>query len=86
MKGAKNMPHTHLVLDDDPHFIISDDTRVITSTSTNLKLIQYDHNSERFTFECPKIIEGHDMSSSNYIRIQYINLDKKTKEESRGLY
>lgn len=80
------MPHTHPVIDDDSHFSIDKDTRLISTVNEDLILVQYDHNSERFTFECPKIIEGHDMTVCDSARIQYINIDKKTKNDSRGVY
>ena len=55
------MAHSHQVVDDDKSFIIDSATRTISNPATNkLILIQHDHNSERFTFELDKVIEGHD--------------------------
>lgn len=65
----------HGVLDDDSRFVIDADTRAITYTGeTEIRLVQKDHNSERCTFEIPKVIDGHDMSKCNVIRIHFVNI------------
>ena len=49
--------------------------------------MQNDHNSERFTFEIPRYIEGHDMSLCNVVEVHYINVDSADKKiESLGVY
>ena len=49
--------------------------------------MQNDHNSERFTFEIPRYIEGHDMSLCNVVEVHYINVDSADKNiESLGVY
>lgn len=63
----------HGVEDTDKHFIIDPVTRNIRNESGKLILIQYDHNSERFTFECPRNVDEHDMSLCNRVEIHYIN-------------
>lgn len=78
--------HSHDVIDGDQYFTIDPPTRQITNNSQKVKLIQYDHNSERFTFECPRFIDGHDMSLCNSIRVNYVNIEKKTKEHADGIY
>lgn len=80
------MPHTHEIIDKDNRFVIDPITRTISNESDKTKLVQYDHNSERFTFQCPRMIEGHDMSLSTSVRVQYININKKTREASSGVY
>lgn len=80
------MAHTHPVVDSDPRFVINSTTRAISTTSDKLELIQGDHQSERITFEIPKIVEGHDMSLSDRIEIHYINIDRKTNATSRDVY
>lgn len=81
------MSHTHGVHDTDARFVINPVTRQIKNESSKkTTLIQYDHNSERFTFEVPRHIEGHDMSQCNKVEIHYINVDTRTKQESRGVY
>lgn len=71
------MAHIHdnnMIRDDDSFFIINPDTRDITNESGNtLKLIQFDHNSERCTFQIPRYIDGHDMMSGNKVEVHYVN-------------
>lgn len=78
--------HEHKVLDADNHFIIDALTRSIISSTNKLSLTQYDHNSERYTFELPRIIEGHDMSMCNYIQIHYENISKNKKVINKDFY
>lgn len=66
------MPAKHSIYDSDSHFIINPITRNITCSSKKVQLMQHDHNSERFTFEIPRYIEGHDMLECE-IQIHYIN-------------
>ena len=80
------MTHTHSVIDDDLYFTIDPVTREINNGSQKVKLIQYDHNSERFTFELPRFVEGHDMSLCNSIRVNYININKSTRAQNPGIY
>ena len=82
-KGAK-MEHKHSVLDKDTHFLIDPVTRAITTTSEKLHVMQYDHNSERLTFEMPRYIEGHDMSVCNKVEVHFLNIDGKTKDQISG--
>lgn len=70
----------HQVYDTDAHFKIDPVTRVIKNESSGKNvLIQGDHNSERFTFEIPKLIDGHDMSKCNSVQVHYINIDSNDK-------
>lgn len=81
------MPHEHSVIDTDTHFIIDGRTKVISFAGDNLPVIvQYDHNSERMTFELPRSIEGHDMTACNKVEVHYINIDKNTKQQKAGAY
>ncbi len=81
------MGHTHNVYDTDTRFLINPTTRMIKNESSKkVILIQHDHNSERFTFELPRHIEGHDMSLSNLVEVHYLNIDAVTKEKKSGLY
>ena len=47
--------------------------------------MQYDHNSECFTFEIPKEIEGHNVTDCNVVEIHYINIDN-TGNIYEGVY
>lgn len=81
------MAHKHSVYDTDTHFSANAATRALKNeSSSKTTLVQGDHNSERFTFQVPRMIEGHDMSQCNEVEVHYINIDSKTKEEIRGLY
>ena len=81
------MNHSHVLYDSDPHFTIDPISRKITNTSyTKTTIIQHDHNSERFTFELPKVIEGHDMEQCNLVQIHYLNVEANTKDVNTGVY
>lgn len=67
------MAHLHSVYDSDMHFSIDPTTRVIRNESEKNSLVQYDHDSERFTFELPRYIEDHDMSLCNCVEVHYLN-------------
>lgn len=67
------MPHIHEVYDNDVHFVIDPATRMITNNSRKAVIVQYDHNSERFTFDIPRYIDGHDMSACNVVEIHFNN-------------
>lgn len=80
------MEHKHGIYDKDMRFVIDPVTRAVKNTSPKTTIIQYDHNSERVTFELPRYIEGHDMSLSSKAEVHYQNVDIKTKEQRTGLY
>jgi hypothetical protein len=81
------MSHLHSVYDTDTHLKIDGFTRAITNQSTTKNIIvQHDHNSERITFELPRYIDGHDMSTCNVVQVHYINIDQATKAQNKGLY
>lgn len=81
------MAHIHGVFDSDAHFSVDPITKTLKNESSQkTTVIQKDHNSERFTFEIPRIIEGHDMSLCNDVKVHYINIDASTKQENKGVY
>lgn len=81
------MAHIHSVSDTDARFSINPLTRQIKNESPRkTTLIQYDHNSERFTFELPRYVEGHDMSLCNKVEVHFFNINPQTKEERSGKY
>lgn len=80
------MSHTHNIIDDDKYFTIDPITRTITNLSgSTTRLMQYDHNSERFTFEMPRYIENHDMSLSDLAEIHYVNSSTGTSASKREM-
>ena len=78
------MAHVHSLYDTDPHFRIDPATRNIVNMSGKVVLIQHDHNSERFTFEIPRYVDGHDMSMCNVVEVHYIN--GSSSQKVYGLY
>jgi hypothetical protein len=70
----------HSVYDTDAHFKIDPITRTIKCEApSKTVLIQGDHNSERFTFELARMIDGHDMSLCDVVQVHYINIDSRDK-------
>lgn len=79
--------HSHPVYDSDEHYTIDPISRNITNVkSKKTSLIQYDHNSERFSFDIPRYVEGHDMTLCNKVEIHYLNLDSMKRERRVGVY
>lgn len=73
--------HTHPVPDTDTYFIIDPITRKIENTTRKKTVImQYDHNSERFTFELPRYVDGHDMLECTSITINVDNIEAEGVE------
>ena len=80
------MAHLHSVYDNDTHFKIDPVTRKIKNETGKVILMQNDHNSERFTFEIPRYIEGHDMSVCNKVEVHFINLKADNTEKCADVY
>lgn len=75
----------HGVTDTDTHFIIDGATRTVKNeTETKSMLVQFDHNSERFTFKVPRYVDGHDLAKCNAVRAHYINIDKSKRTQNSG--
>ena len=81
------MPHRNKVIDKDAHFEIDPITRAIkNASSAKVSIIQYDHNSERFSFTIPRYIEEHDMMECNKVEVHYINVSSDHKKQNVGVY
>lgn len=81
------MAHTHSVYDTDKHFSIDPATRqLVNETPDAVSVMQYDHNSERISFDLPAVIEGHNILDCNQIQVHYMNIDAKTKESTAGFF
>lgn len=81
------MGHKHSVYDSDTHFSISAITRAIKNESSKkTTLIQGDHNSERFSFDLPRYIEGHDMMNCNLVEVHFTNKDEQTGDINKDYY
>lgn len=85
------MGHIHEIIDRDPVFEVDPVTRTITDLSEpKTTLMQYDHNSERLTFEVPRYKENHDMllckpDSGGRIEVHFINIGINGKQNP-GVY
>lgn len=80
------MAHIHDVWDVDPHFIVDMQTRVVSDQSPiGTTLMQYDHNSQRLTFEMAWTVDQHDMALCNRIEVHYINIGTNGKRNA-GVY
>lgn len=81
------MGHKHSVYDSDAHFSINPITKVIKNESSKkTTLVQGDHNSERFSFDIPRHIEGHDMMQCNLVEVHYDNKETGTNNISSDFY
>lgn len=81
------MSHNNKIKDTETHFIIDPSSRVISNSSaSNNTIVQYDHNSERFTFEMPRYVDGHDMMESTIVRIHYRNAASTNLSKTNGVY
>ena len=82
------MAHMHQVHDDDFVFSIDSVSRTITYMSEEQPIISRgDHNSERFTFELPRFIDGHDMTLCDKVEVHYLNIASgSTSERNPGVY
>lgn len=84
-KTATTMKHA--VIDDDKTFHINIANRTITHESDGkLLLVQGDSNSERYTFEIPRVIEGHKVDECTEIEVHYINIGSDATNTSSGIY
>lgn len=77
----------HGVHDTDTHFVVDPITRAAKNEKLKkVSIVRDDHNSEVFTFELPRYIEGHDMAKCNRVEVHYLNTHSLTKETSTGIY
>lgn len=81
------MAHIHSVYDTDKHFTIDPFSReLVNQTPDKAKIMQFDHDSERITFDLPATVEGHNTMDCNVVEVHYLNIDAQTKLEKSGLY
>ena len=81
-----DLVNSKVVKDFDSPFVVDPTTRKITNKGIKDKvLICGDHDSERFTFEIPRFIEGRDVAACNSVQVHYINVGKGGKT-STGVY
>lgn len=81
------MTHIHTIEDHDKHFVVDPITKKIQPENPEKnKLVRYDHNSERYTFEMDRMIEGHDMSLCDIVQIHYINISSNKQSKNEDVY
>ena len=81
------MGHKHSVQDAGARFTIDQFTRQIKNASVSkTTIVQYDHNSERLTFEMPLYVDGHAMTLCDLIEIHYINISADGEIQNHGTY
>lgn len=81
------MAHKHSVRDMGAHYTIDQYTRQIKNDSVNkTTVVQFDHNSERLTFEMPLYVDGHAMTLCDLIEIHYINISTDGNSQNHGTY
>lgn len=84
---ADHLHNIHDVVDTDPHFIVDMMTRTISDQSpVGTNLMQYDHNSQRLTFEMPLTIDGHKMNQCNRVEVHFINIGSNGKRTNGSIY
>lgn len=73
-----DVKHDHsddIIVDADEHFTIDTVTRKISNAGNKkLSIMQHDHNSERYSFDINRIIDGHDLTLCNRVQVHYINI------------
>jgi hypothetical protein len=75
------------IIDKDPAFIIDAKTRTVTTDQATgkFKIMQFDHNSERFRFVLPAEIEGHQMDQCNKVQIHWYVIGSKARDKYSGV-
>lgn len=82
-----SVEHKHVVTDTDTYFVIDPYTRRIINTNyQKTVLMRGDHNSERFTFEIPRYVDGHDMSLCNRVAVHFDNIGENIDENPEEVY
>jgi hypothetical protein len=78
--------HNHDITDSDVSFVIDPTNRAITTESSKLCLVQHDHNSEKYTFEIARFVEGHDISECDTVLIDFDNTNRRKTVVNSGAY
>jgi hypothetical protein len=60
---------------DEPHIIINDDRSIVVPDELKNIAVQFDHNIETVTFDCPRYWDSHDFSMM-HIYVAYLCSDK----------
>ena len=80
------MAHEHNIVDSDARYVIDPISKSIIDDGEKRKtIVQFDHKSERLTFELPKLVEGFDMTTANIVEIHFLNIEASEKKNA-GIY
>lgn len=74
----------NMVCDTDSRFVIDTASKEITNTCGKKAVNQFDHNSERYTFEISRFVDGFDLLTCNVVEIHFTNTNYKDKTESNS--
>lgn len=75
--------HTHSMKDSGSYFVIDPVSRTMSNGSIEPNVImQYDHDSEIYTFEVPRYVDGHDMMLCNQVLVHWNNIGESDYEEN----
>ena len=66
--------------------VIDPITRKISTKYERIRLVQFDNNSERITFEMPRYVRGNDMSKCKSIEVHYDNISLDRKQKNSDIY
>ena len=66
--------------------VIDPIARKISTKYEKIRLVQYDNNSMRITFEMPRYVRGHDMSNCSTCEVHYDNISADRKEKVSDVY
>lgn len=78
----------HEMRDMDTHYIIDPENNMAITNANSVKnsLQLGDHDSEIFTFEIPRYIDGHDMTLCDVVRVHFINTSTDKMDTSKDVY
>ena len=80
------MSHVHNIIDTDSHFYIDPVKRTVTTKADKLYVVQYDHDSERFTFQVNRFVEEHDMTQCDRIEVHFTNTTRRKDQRVDDVY
>lgn len=75
--AATDNTNARLSTIDEPHLVIGPDRVITVPTELKRLAVQFDHDVETVTFDCPRYWDEHDMSQM-HIYINYLRPDKET--------
>ena len=87
VSNLSNTGHAHPLKTVVPDFKIDAISReVIQVTDKVITLMQFDHNSEKLRFECPRYVDGHDMSLCDKVEVHFVNAVAASDISKAGKY